>query len=57
MDATFSIDLLDTYYQTGNGLLFNIFGAYFSPGKNYQSADGTGAKDILLIGSGLEYIF
>jgi hypothetical protein len=57
VDATFSIDLTNTYYQTQNGLLFNIFGAYFSPGKNYQSSDGTDAKDIFLAGAGLEYIF
>jgi hypothetical protein len=57
IDATFSIDLFDTYYQDKKGLLLNIFASYFVPGKNYEALDGTDADDVYLLGTGLEYIF
>ncbi len=56
-DATLSFDVFDTYYDTGKGLLFNTFGAYFIPGDSYDLYDGSAADDVTLFGAGLEYTF
>jgi hypothetical protein len=56
-DATFSVDLYDTYYDTGEGLLLNFFAGYFIPSTVYELPDASDADDVYIFGTGLEYKF
>ncbi|MFC1855315.1 hypothetical protein ACFL2A_02080 [Thermodesulfobacteriota bacterium] len=57
VDVTFSADLSNAEYNKDNGLMLNIFGAYFVPGTNYNDEKGNAADIVYLLGTGLEYTF
>ncbi len=57
LDATISFDPFETYFDTNEGVLLNMFAAYFIPGENYKDADGIAAADVYLYGAACQYTF